>query len=136
MTLRLLLASSLVLASSTLLLAEERRKTFTATVNEEGVQEVALVGGSYFFDPNHIVVKVNVPIELSVRKESGVAPHNIVIDAPDAGVRVDEEVEDEPQTIHITFTRVGVYDFYCTKKLPFLPSHREKGMAGKIQVTD
>jgi plastocyanin len=136
MTLRLLLASSLVVVSSTVLLAEAGRKTFTATINEEGVQEVALVGGSYFFDPSHIVVKVNVPIELRVRKESGVAPHNFVIDAPDAGVRVDEEVEDEPQTIHMTFTRVGDYDFDCTKKLPFLPSHRDKGMAGQIQVTD
>ena len=136
MTSRRVLACLLVIASTTVLLAEARRKTFTATVNEDGVQEVELVGGSYFFDPSHIVVKVNVPLELSVRKERGVVPHNIVIEAPEAGVRVDEEVGDEPKTIRVTFTRVGTYDFYCTKKLAFLKSHREKGMAGHIEVTD
>jgi hypothetical protein len=27
----------------------------------------------------------------------------------------------------------GIYLFYCDKKLLFLPSHREKGMEGRLE---
>jgi len=37
-------------------------------------------------------VKVNVPVELTVRKESGFVPHNIVAKAPAGGLRGAEYV--------------------------------------------
>jgi hypothetical protein len=40
-------------------------------------------GGSYFFKPNHIMVRVNVPIEVSVSVDSGLIPHSFVMHAPE-----------------------------------------------------
>lgn len=40
----------------------------------EGVQRIDILAGSYFFKPDHIMVKVNIPVELSVRKEWGSSP--------------------------------------------------------------
>ena len=35
------------------------------------MQRVRVVAGSYFFKPNHIVVKANVPVELLASREAG-----------------------------------------------------------------
>jgi hypothetical protein len=58
----------------------------------DGVQRIRLVAGSYFFKPNHIVVKVNVPVELTASRESGITPHDLVIRADDAGLAVKEDL--------------------------------------------
>jgi plastocyanin domain-containing protein len=116
--------------------ASSAEKVFRATVNAEGVQVVGIVGGSYYFDPNRIIVKVNVPVELIVRKEGWIVPHDINIDAPDAGVQVKESLGNEAKSIKLTFTKTGEYAFYCGKKLPFLKGHRERGMEGKFEVVE
>jgi hypothetical protein len=100
----------------------------------DGVQRVRILGGSYFFKPAHIVVKVNVPIELSASREPGIAPHNFVLKAPEAGIAVDEELGSEPKKIVFKPLALGKYPFYCSKKLPFIAGHRERGMEGTIEV--
>lgn len=102
------------------------------TVN--GVQVLQVEGGSYFFRPDHIVVRVNVPVELTVRIEAGLSPHNWVIHAPEAGMDVEENLSSQPKTIRFTPTAVGQYPFYCSKKAPLSKSHRERGMEGVIEV--
>lgn len=104
--------------------------------SEENVQAVELVGGSYFFKPDKVTVKANVPVEFKVRKEAGMVPHNFVIEAREAGVQVDESIGEKPRTIRATFTKPGTYAFHCSKKLLFFESHREKGMKGTIEVTE
>ena len=111
-------------------------KVFRATVNAEGVQVVEIVGGGYFFDPKRIIVRVNVPVELKVRKEAGIVPHDITIDAPDGGVQVKESLGTDPKSIKLAFTKTGEYAFYCGKKPPFVKSHRERGMEGTFQVVE
>lgn len=101
---------------------------------EGGVQRVQLVAGSYFFKPNHIVVKANVPVELAARKEPGMAPHDLVIKAPEAGLSVQEDLATEPKKIAFTATRPGKYEIYCSKKPPIGQSHRERGMVGTLEV--
>ncbi len=113
-----------------------QNKLFQAIIAKDGVQRVEIVGGSYFFTPNRIVVKVNLPVELKIRKESGMVPHNIVIAAPEAGIAIDETMESEPKVIRFTPTRVGNYPFYCSKKLLFFESHKEKGMEGILEVVE
>ncbi len=105
-------------------------------VDKDGVQRVEILGGEYFFKPAHIVVKVNVPVELRVRKDGYVVPHSIVIDAPDAGITVSESLSRDPQPIRFTPTKAGTYPVYCDKKLLFLDSHREKGMEGILEVVE
>lgn len=119
--------------------AEEKpkeEKVFRATVDADGVQRVKVLGGKYFFDPNRIIVKVNVPVELQVRKEPGVTPHDIVIKAPEAGIDVRESLDEKPTTIRFTPTKTGTYPFYCDKKLLFFKSHREEGMEGTLEVVE
>ena len=124
----------LTLGILSLAVAREPEKLYTATTDPDGVQRVELVGGSYFFRPNHIIVKVNVPVELKVKKEGGMTPHNIVLKAPEAGIDIETPMKEEPKTITVTATQTGVYHFYCSKKLLFLESHREKGMEGVLEV--
>jgi len=100
----------------------------------DGVQRITLASGSYFFKPERIVVKANVPVELLASRESGVTPHNFVIKAQEAGVMVDEDLGTEPKKITFTATKPGKYPFYCSKKLPFMAGHREKGMQGILEV--
>ncbi len=105
-----------------------------AQEKKDEVQRVTVVGGSYFFKPNHIVVKVNVPVELLASRESGMTPHNLIIQAPDAGVAVEVDLGTEPKKVVFTPTKTGKYPIYCSKKLPFMAGHREKGMEGVLEV--
>jgi plastocyanin domain-containing protein len=119
--------------------AEERpkeEKIFTAAIDKDGVQRAEIVGGGYFFNPGRIIVRVNAPVELKVRKEPGIVPHDIVMNAPEAGIEFKVSMHDEAQIIRFTPTRTGIYPFYCSKKLLFFESHREKGMEGKLEVVE
>jgi len=109
---------------------------FIVPMDKDGVQRTEVLGGDYFFKPSHIVVKVNQPVELLVRKDGWFVPHTFVIDAPEAGIKVSESLSRDPKGIAFTPTKVGKYPFYCDKKPPFLASHREKGMEGVLEVVE
>ncbi len=113
-----------------------QENTFKAVVDKDGVQRADILAGQYFFKPNHIVVKKNVPVELKVRKEPGIVPHDFVIKAPEAGIDILESLSKDPKSIRFTPTRPGKYPFYCDKKLIFSKSHREKGMEGVLEVVE
>ncbi|WP_321405778.1 quinol oxidase [Tolumonas auensis] len=108
-------------------------KEATITAN---VQQVNIDGGAYFFKPNHVIVKVNIPVELIVKVESGLIPHNFVIQAPEAGIMVKESLSSDAKTIRFTPKAVGKYPFYCSHGLPLVKSHRERGMEGLIEVVE
>ena len=115
---------------------ETGKKAYTAAIDADGIQRVEVLGGEYFFDPNHIIVKVNVPVELKVRKTPGITPHDIVINAPDAGINIKEDISKEPKVIRFTPTKTGKYPIDCAKKLLFFKSHRERGMEGILEVIE
>ena len=116
--------------------AGEKKKAYIATVDTDGVQRGTISGGSYFFEPDHIIVKVNVPVELTIKKESGIVPHNIIINAPDADMDINESLSDKPKIIQLIPKKIGKYPFYCDKRLLFFKSHKEKGMEGVIEVVE
>lgn len=128
----LILAMPLILAPAALSGAE--RQTHVATLDADGVQRIRIVAGEYFFKPARLVVKANKPVELLVSREDGIVSHNLVIDAPAAGIRLKEDLSTEARTITFTPTIPGVYPFHCDKKLLFMASHREKGMEGALEV--
>jgi plastocyanin domain-containing protein len=111
-------------------------KPYVVPVAADGIQKVEMIGGSYFFKPKHIIVKVNIPVELSLKKESGVTPHNIVLKAPEAGININEELSSTPKIVRFTPTKKGKYPFECDKKLLFFESHKDKGMEGTLEVVD
>jgi len=132
-----LLAGFLILFVFLINRVNGQEKEFRATIDKDGIQRVEIVGGGYFFSPDHIVVKVNVPVELRIRKDSEyIAPHNIVLKAPEAGMNITESLSVKPRTIRFIPSKTGRYPFYCDKKLLFLKSHREKGMEGVLEVIE
>ncbi len=116
--------------------SKPENRTVRAVVDADGIQRVTLVGGSYFFDPNHIIVTVGVPVQLKVRKESGFVPHDLVIKAPEAGIDISVSLSQKETTVEFTPIRAGIYPFYCSKKLLFFASHRKKGMEGTLEVIE
>ncbi len=114
--------------------AQDQKEVHVAKVDPDGVQRVRIVGGDYFFKPKHIVVKVNMPVELSASREAGIVPHALVIKEPEAGIAVDEEITTEIKKIAFTATAVGKYPFFCSNRLLFFASHRERGMEGILEV--
>lgn len=99
-----------------------------------GVQRVELTAGSYFFKPEHIIVKAGVPVELAIRNESRLVPHNFVMKSPEAGMEFSEKLSDSLTIVRFTPSLPGKYTFYCDKKLLFFKSHRDRGMEGVIEV--
>ena len=77
--------------------AQDRQEAHVAKLDPDGVQRVRLEGGGYFFKPGHIVIKVNVPVELLASREAGIVPHDLVIKAPEAGITVEVEFAAEPK---------------------------------------
>jgi plastocyanin domain-containing protein len=132
----LFIAGLLAFVVSTAWGDELREKSVVATVNPDGTQRVEILGGGYYFDPNVIVVKVNIPVELIVRKEAGITPHDIVLKAPDAGINFAESLSTDPKTIRFTPTKVGKYPFECSKRLLFFKSHKDQGMHGVLEVVE
>jgi plastocyanin len=113
-----------------------KEKRFVASVDADGVQRAEMVGGDYFYDPNYIIVKVNKPVELKVKKAPGYVPHNLVAKSPEAGIAFNIDLKGDPLTVKFTPTKVGKYPIYCDKSLLWFKTHREKGMEGMIEVVE
>jgi len=139
---------SLVLISGGVALSEEsksdaapasKEKRAVATVGADGVQHVQMTGGEYYFEPNYIMVKVNVPVELLVKKSSDASsfvPHDLIVKAPEAGIDLKIDMKSEARSVTFTPTKTGKYPMYCDKKPPFGKSHKDRGMEGFIEVVE
>jgi len=113
-----------------------KEKRVIATVDADGVQRAEMVGGDYYYDPNYIVVKVNKPVELKVKKAAGYIPHNLIAKAPEAGIDFMLDLKSDTQTVKFTPTKTGKYPIYCDKSVLWFKTHREKGMEGLIEVVE
>jgi plastocyanin len=109
---------------------------YRASRAADGVQHVRIEGGAHFFEPKRVIVKSGAPVELTVSVGRSVIPHTIVIQAPEAGIVVDESLSSQPKHIRFTPTVVGSYPFYCRNRLLFFETHREKGMEGVLEVVE
>ena len=109
-------------------------KPYLAVAGADGVQRVSVVGGNYYFEPSRILVRANVPVELTLRKEGWLMPHEFILSAPEAGIDVAESLSTEPRIARFTPTHAGIFPFYCGKRLLLFPSHRDQGMAGVLEV--
>ena len=104
-------------------------------VSADGVQRMEVTVDSCSFTPNRLIVKENIPVELTLKSVSWIVPHNLVLKSPEAGLRIEEEAPPGGTTIiRFTPTRSGEFKFVCTKKLLFFPSHEHLGMVGTLEV--
>ena len=104
-------------------------------VSADGVQRMEVTLDSYSFTPNRLIVKENIPVELTLKSVSWLVPHNLVLKSPEAGLRIEEELPPGgTSTIRFTPTRSGEFKFVCTKSFLFFPSHEHLGMVGTLEV--
>ena len=105
--------------------------SFVVPVGADGVQRATIVLDSYSYTPNHLVVEAGKPVELTLTSVTTITPHNFII----RELSVDQDLS-AGKTVVVSFTptQTGVFPIYCDKKLPFFPSHREKGMEGTLEV--
>jgi len=116
-------------------MADEVERVY-AVLGEDGVQRAEMTGGDYYFKPKWLVLRLGVPVELTVKKEPGFVPHNIMMEAPEAGMVFKVDYGKTGEVIRFTPTKKGTYLFYCDKKLLFFKSHRDRGMEGIIEVVE
>lgn len=107
----------------------------TAGAAEAGTQQITVHLGEYYFKPDTIEVIAGRPVELTLKNDDRITPHTFTLKEPDANLSLDASVSGgESGILHFTPQKAGVYTFYCRKKLPFMKSHREHGMEGKLVV--
>ncbi len=104
-------------------------------VAADGVQRARVTLDSYSYSPNHLIVEAGKPVELTLISVTTITPHNFIIKDPAGSLFVEQEVS-AGKTVTITFTPIqpGTFPLYCDKRLWPMPSHRDKGMEGTLEV--
>ncbi len=101
----------------------------------DGMQRATVVLDSYSYTPHHLIVQAGKPVELILTSITTLTPHNFVLMEKDAGLSIERDVSaGRTVTVQFTPTKPGTYPFFCDKRLLFLPSHRDKGMEGVLEV--
>jgi heme/copper-type cytochrome/quinol oxidase subunit 2 len=104
-------------------------------VASDGVQRATVTLDSYSYTPNHLIVEAGKPVELTLTSVTTIIPHNFIIKDPAGSLSVEQDVSaGKTVTIMFTPTQPGTFPIYCDKRLWPLPSHRDKGMEGKLEV--
>ena len=105
------------------------------SVATDGVQRATVTLDSYSYTPNHLIVEAGKPVELTLTSVTTIIPHNFIIKDPAGSLSVEQDVS-AGKSVIITFTpaQPGTFPIYCDKRLWPLPSHRDKGMEGKLEV--
>jgi heme/copper-type cytochrome/quinol oxidase subunit 2 len=104
-------------------------------VAEDGVQRATVTLDSYSYTPKHLIVEAGKPVELTLTSVTTIVPHNFIIKSPTGSLSVEQDVSaGKTVTIKFTPTQPGTFPIYCDKRLWPLPSHRDKGMEGMLEV--
>lgn len=128
-----------VLLAPALLAADEPSPTpaapVTAEVGADGVQRATITMDSYSYAPNHLIVQAGKPVELTLASVTTIVPHNFILKDPAAGLAIEKDVS-AGKTGKVTFTpmQAGTVTFYCDRRLWPMPSHRDKGMEGRLDI--
>ena len=108
---------------------------FTVPVDSDGVQRTTVILDSYSYQPGHLIVEKGKPVELTLKSVTTFTPHNFIIKDAAGSLAVEQDVSAGKTTLlKFTPTQSGTFPIYCDKRLWPLPSHRDKGMEGKLEV--
>src|SRR4029079_10672119 len=108
---------------------------FTVPTDTDGVQRTTVILDSYSYQPSHLIVEKGKPVELTLKSVTTFTPHNFIIKDPGGSLSVEQDVS-AGKIVVLKFTPMqpGIFPIYCDKRLWPLPSHRDKGMEGKLEV--
>jgi heme/copper-type cytochrome/quinol oxidase subunit 2 len=108
---------------------------FTVPTDSDGVQRTTVILDSYSYEPAHLVVEKGKPVELTLKSVTTLIPHNFIVKDPAGSLSVEQDVSAGKSAI-LKFTPMqsGTFPIYCDKRLWPLPSHRDKGMEGQLEV--
>lgn len=126
---------AIALCSFAVSVAQPDEASYRVSPDADGIQRVAVLGGSYFFRPNHIVVQAGKPLEISVKMERGIVPHSFVLESAEGKQLADVSLSEEAQILRLNLP-AGHYVFYCSKRFLGFKSHRERGMAGTLEAVE
>ena len=101
----------------------------TATVGSDQVQRITVETHSFYFDPNRIVVKRGIPVEITVRNGALLVPHDFSCETLDLDARVG--MFHGSKSVRFTPTKAGEYPFQCD-----VDAHSRKGMTGTLVVVE
>lgn len=105
------------------------------TRGEMPAQEVSLRLGDYRYTPDTIEVQAGRPVALTLTNTDALTPHNFTLQDAAAGLAIDTDISaGTTAVVNFTAVKPGTYRFFCDKKLPFMKSHRERGMEGTLRV--
>lgn len=108
---------------------------FVVPIAPDGVQRATVTLDSYSYTPSHLIVEAGKPVELTLTSVTMITPHNFIIKDPAGSLSVEQDVSaGKTVTIKFTPTQPGIFPIYCDKRLWPMPSHRDKGMEGKLEV--
>jgi heme/copper-type cytochrome/quinol oxidase subunit 2 len=108
---------------------------FVVPVAADGVQRATVILDSYSYQPDHLIVERGKPVELTLTSVTTIIPHNFIIKDPAGSLTVEQDVSaGKTVVVKFTPTQSGTFPIYCDKRLWPLPSHRDKGMEGKLEV--
>ncbi len=104
-------------------------------ISPDGVQRTTVILDSYSYSPNHLVVEKAKPVELNLTSITMITPHNFILKDSDGSLLVEQDVG-AGKTVVARFvpTQPGLFPFFCDKRLWPMPSHRDKGMEGILEV--
>jgi heme/copper-type cytochrome/quinol oxidase subunit 2 len=107
----------------------------TVPMSADGMQRATITLDSYSYTPNHLIVQAGKPVELTLTSVTTIVPHNFIIKDSAGSLSVEQDVgAGKTVTVKFTPAQSGTFPIYCDKRLWPMPSHRDKGMEGKLEV--
>jgi heme/copper-type cytochrome/quinol oxidase subunit 2 len=108
---------------------------FLVATDADGVQRTTVILDSYSYEPAHLIVEKGKPVELTLKSVTILTPHNFIVKDPAGTFSLEQDVgAGKTALLKFTPTQSGTFPIYCDKRLWPLPSHRDKGMEGKLEV--
>ena len=103
--------------------------------NDDATPVIDLKLGDYRFLPGEIQLSANQPAILRLVNTDSVTPHNFIMETGSDSPTVEVDLlGGESVEVKLPPLPAGRYIFYCSNKLLFMKSHREKGMEGILIV--
>jgi hypothetical protein len=110
-------------------------RAWWAATSPDGVQRINIRCGPNFFDPAHIVVKANVPVELSVSTTPGLPAHSFVISvAGSRPINADTPIGPTEKAFAFVPGRPGDYQAVCRDNAKVPGASLAKAKQGVLTV--